>query len=223
MGRSVQRAILESIRKKQEDSEMQIYAAEPAGAMGEESPHFGRERHVFFNDELKAEMVDALDASPFEEGHDYTWQGNKLTLNRDAIVRLGQGDPSVVKLMGVLSKGHPTGWIKKLGQAEGCGPKHEDESDDEYAERLKKASTKGMPALQKKGAASFDMRQVKPRAGDRPPTSDEIPRAVEGEDDWVTLDEMDLSCEECADEMRKKKMTRIKRSAAQECMSKFGK
>lgn len=98
MGRSVSRAILEGIRKKQEDSELQMYATEPPGAMGEE------------DDEPVEEMEFTIDEStPFNE------------------------------------------------------------------------------------------------------------------DEWMTLDEMELECVECAGKMRERKMTRILRREAEACSAKYGK
>ena len=83
--------------------------------------------------------------------------------------------------------------------------RHDGESDEEYAERVKKAKAGGKDAVPEE--MEF--------------TIDESGPFNEGE--WMSLDEMELECGACADKMRERKMTRIKRSEAQECAGRFGK
>ena len=43
------------------------------------------------------------------------------------------------------------------------------------------------------------------------------------ENEWMSLDEMELECVECAGKMRDRKMTRILRREAEACVAKYGK
>lgn len=130
--RNVTKAILEGIRS-QEDSELQMYATEPSGAMGE-----------------------AKDACP--------------------------------ACSAKLKNGH-------------CVNPKCDKSKDEACDMKDEACGMNHEVVDKKPAPPGNL----------------------DEDVWMGIDEMDLTCVECADKMRERKMTAILRTEAMECIQKFGK
>lgn len=174
MGRSVSRAILEGIRKKQEDSEMQMYATEPPGAMG--------------------------------EGGDFNPAVNLQPSTVDEIKRAsgqGMGAQEIYKVLTPEAREDLTSNV--MG-----------EPDRSTGGRNNVLSTIELYA------------KSAPNTGVGTPPANELELTIDesgtlDENEWMTLDEMELDCVECADKMRERKMTRILRREAEECKNKYGK
>lgn len=163
MGGSVERAILEGIRKK-EDSEMQMYATEPPGAMGEGSGDW---------------WLVLKGLSPgFYEGHRFD---SKEAAEKAA----GETLPQFV------DTAQP-----KVVQAS---------SEHEAIQKYKQMSLQ---------TQTNELEETEFTIDESGPLD---------ENEWMSLDEMELECVECADKMRERKMTRILRREAEGCKAKYGK
>lgn len=95
--------------------------------------------------------------------------------------------------------------------------KEEDDSKTKRGSGLKEDSELQMYATEPPGAM-----------GEDDPPDEEMEFTIDesgplDENEWMTLDEMELECVECAGKMRDRKMTRILRREAEACAAKYGK
>lgn len=169
---SVERRILEGIRRRQEDSELQQYATEPPGAMGEQ------------DDDDPNGVFGVL----FKPGAKFTYYEFRARARKKKLFNGEQWGSHM------MDWGQKNGVIKMIQKSTS-----KDKARYEFVGKNKDAEPTG--------EMEFTIDEDSPL----------------DENEWMTLDEMDLTCEACAGRMRKRKMTRIKRSEAQECMAKFGK
>jgi hypothetical protein len=165
MGRSVARAILEGIRRKQEDSEMQMYATEPPGAMGE-----GRGDWFV--------VSGGFSSKDYIEAHNYGQDKERAEASMTAPPEvLAQVKPKVIQAS----------------------------SESEAIQKYKQMS------LQTRTNELEEMEFTIDESGPL------------DENEWMSLDEMELECVECAGKMSERKMTRILRREAEACVAKHGK
>ena len=167
MGRGLMRGILEGIRKKQEDSELQMYATEPPGAMGE------------------------------DDGESTSFEGWMKKLDALFSAKLGLSIHDVEDMPF-------RDWYDSGMSPEEAFPDVMDQMRSEHGER----------------DGLFDAKNAPP-GENMEFTIDESGPLDENE--WMTLDEMELECTECADKMRERKMTRILRREAEGCKAKYDK